>query len=176
MSTLKNIITEKPLAKRRDITVGFRVENNIMYVQSGLKDNHHDMELFLKINIKTKNIEDIEAYTYNVPFPDCSGVKDVLLKIKSLAIIPGVKKAYHDTIKREEGCVHFTEIFIATVDFVFAGLYGPENTARTEEEKNRIRKRNADILLANNSCRIFNLKNKAHFDENGRFKQKDYHY
>ena len=162
MSTLKNIITEKPLTKRRDITVGFRVENNIMYVQSDLKDNHHDMELFLKINIKTKNIEDIEAYTYNVPFPDCSGVKDVLLKIKNLAIIPGVKKAYHDTIKREEGCVHFTEIFIATVDFVFAGLYGPENTARTESEKNKIRKRNADIFGAVEADRKSTRLNSSH--------------
>ena len=147
-----------------------------MLIKSTLEDDHHDLGLYLEIELETCKILEIESYTRKIPFKDCALVKDILHKMKGMRVKPGVKRAYHDNIPRADSCTHFTEIFIATVDFIFARLYGPETRAQTPEQRAKVKKRNADLLILNNGCLIFNQKNKALFDEKGNYKGKSYHY
>ncbi len=159
----------------RNLNIRYKFSGEEMHVLSHLVDDHHDIHLFFRIEKQSCKIIEVKGQMNLQPFPDCSGALQILEKLKGLQINVGVKKSYKKQFQKKEGCTHITEIFMATIDFIFARLYGTEIVA-DEAEKDRRRRLGAELLCKNDSCHIFNQKNLKEFDETGRYKGKGYNY
>jgi hypothetical protein len=160
----------------RQINIQYRMEQETMWVRSLLKDDHHDICLDWQIDIPTHTVTDLEGRMDDIPFKDCSAALEILKQIKGLEIRVGVKKGFRTRFLKQGGCTHITELALATFDFIIARVYGPASGELTEEEKGKRRRQLASFLCDNNSCVIFNKENLPCFDEQGRYKDKEYHY
>ncbi|MCP5467874.1 MAG: DUF2889 domain-containing protein, partial [Deltaproteobacteria bacterium] len=146
----------------RNINVRYKFSGDEMHVLSQLTDDHHDIQLFFRIGKANRKILEVKGQMNLQPFPDCSGALEILENLKGLEINVGVKKNYRQRFEKKAGCTHITEIFMITIDFIFARLYGTE-IVDNEAEKDRRRRIGAELLCQNESCHIFNRENLKEF-------------
>jgi len=160
----------------RTMTISYRQDNDIMWVQSRMQDDHHDMKLYWQIDVPKHTVIGLEGEMDQKPFEDCSQSLQMVQNMVGLVIGAGVKKNFRTRFSKETGCTHISELALATFDFIIARLYGPNSQDFTQAEKEKRVCEMAHFLCQNNSCTIFNQKNKPHFDSAGRYKGQEYDY
>ena len=148
-----------------------------MHVSSTLKDEHHQISLFMKISLEDFKITEIEGKMDEKPFADCLQSLKIFEKIKGIEIGVGAKREYKNRFEKSEGCTHITELIFTSFDYVLAKLLRKKNRRSSPSESNKQKRQAAEFLCHNESCVVFNTKNLPCFDKkSGDYKGKTYTY
>lgn len=124
---------------RRHISVEADVAGATLTSRSHMRDEYHDLELDLTIDLAANVITACAGRMHQHPYQVCPGALASLQRVVGLHLTPGVKKAYRHAMPKAAGCAHFTELFENTFDFLMQKLYwdgvGLAIENRAEHEK-----------------------------------------
>ncbi len=94
-----------------------RLDNNLISTKASLQDINHNMNVNLKINIKSKEIIEAKAHFVEAPFKICNDTAKLIGKVVGLKVERGIAKKLATRLGKSTGCTHLFELTLEAVRF-----------------------------------------------------------
>ena len=125
MKFIMDKIPIKRLISKRDIGIeAFELENGNLMLESSLIDPYHLIRLNIHVEPETKTIINAKCEFVNHPHTICPVVEAKANTIVGLKIERGIIKSVSERIGGNEGCIHFRELALETINFAATNLIG----------------------------------------------------
>ncbi len=99
------------------LTVDY-LEDNLLFAKGSMNDNHHDIELLMKIRLPEKEIVWAESRMDRIPHPGrCEAALKLAQGLVGLRIERGVIKRLQKGLGGESGCVHIVALAIDLIQY-----------------------------------------------------------
>ncbi len=105
----------KDIFERNINTRVTQLDEERILTRASLLDLAHNIIFEIRVNLKTKEIEDASAEMVKVPFRICPGTLFAAKRIKGLKIERGIAKKISGLLAGSAGCTHFAELAMAAV-------------------------------------------------------------
>lgn len=101
-----------------------KLDDHTIVTQASLLDLNHSMRVVLKINLKTRQIEDASAEILKAPLKVCDSTLDLLKGLVGLKLERGINGHLIRVLGGEEGCTHLYELALNAVRLSFNVMIG----------------------------------------------------